>query len=179
MQKLNDLSRCLTPLEPDSTRIALGEQRQLYQAMATHGLVHIDGPGTTIAAGLAVVRQAKPRRSALCGPHWLARREREEAPRERAGAIRECSGSAGHDPIGVAIPPVPEGQRLGAVVPSPYRERPRHSQDHDRRLGAQASDRPVAARAGGRGAGRRHSASRAMTGGRRKHPTVLAQPVRL
>ena len=43
----------------------------------------------------------------------------------------------------------------------------------------QASDRPVAARAGGRGAGRRHSASRTMTGGRRKHPTVLAQPVRL
>ena len=34
-------------------------------------------------------------------------------------------------------------------------------------------------RAGGRGAGRRHSASRTMTGGRRRHPTVLAQPVRL
>ena len=43
------------------------------------------------------------------------------------------------------------------------RERPRHSQDHDRGLGAQASDRPVAAGAGGRGARRRHSASRTMT----------------
>ena len=117
------------------------------------------------------------RRSALCGPHWLARREREEAPRERTGAIRESSGSAGHDPIGVAISPVPEGQHLGTVVPSPHRERPRHSQDHDRGLGAQASDRPVAARAGGRGAERRHSASRTMTGGRRRHPTVLAQSV--
>jgi class 3 adenylate cyclase len=37
--------------------------------------------------------------------------------------------------------------------------------------------RPVAARAGGRDAGRRHSASRTMIGGRRKHPIVLAQPV--
>jgi hypothetical protein len=93
--------------------------------------------------------------------------------------IRESSGSAGHDPIGMAISHVPEGQRLGAVVPSPYRERPRHSQDHDRGVGAQASDRPVAARAGGRGAGRPHSASHTMIGGRRRHPTVLAQPVRL
>ena len=66
---------------------------------------------------------------------------------------------------------------LREAVPSPHRERPRHSQDHDRGLGAQASDRPVAARAGGRGARRRHSASRTMTGGRRRHPTVLAQPV--
>ena len=54
-----------------------------------------------------------------------------------------------------------------------------YSQAHDRGLGAQASDRLVAARARGRGAGRRRSAPGAMTGGRRKHPTVLAQPVRL
>ena len=86
----------------------------------------------------------------------------EEAPREGAGEVRESPGSAGHDPIGVAISHVPEGQRLGAVVPSPHRERPRQSQDYDRGLGAQASDRPVAARAAGRRAGRRHSAPRAM-----------------
>ena len=43
---------------------------------------------------------------------------------------------------------------------------PRHSQDHDRGLGAQASDRLVAARAGGRGAGGRRSASGTMNGGR-------------
>jgi hypothetical protein len=32
------------------------------------------------------------------------------------------------------------------VVSSPHRERPRHSQDHDRGLGTQATDRPVASR---------------------------------
>ena len=44
-------------------------------------------------------------------------------------------------------------------------ERPRHSQDHDRGLGAQASDRPVAARSGGRCTGRRCFASGTMNGG--------------
>jgi transposase len=124
-------------------------------------------------------RNLRDRRAVALRPHWLARREREEAPRERAGARRESSGSAGHDPIGVAISPVPEGQRLGAVVPSPHRECPRHSQNHDRGLGAQASDRPVAARAGRRGAGRLHSAFRTMTEGRTRHPTVSARPFRL
>ena len=86
--------------------------------------------------------------------------------RERAGPFRQRSSSARHDPIGVAISHVPEGQRLGAVVSSPHRERPWHSQDHDRGLGAQASDRLVAAGARGRGAGRRRSAPGAMNGGR-------------
>ena len=72
-------------------------------------------------AGGAVAKLARStRRRALCGPHWLARREREEAPRERTGAIRESSGTAGHDSISVAISPVPEGQCLGAVVSSPH-----------------------------------------------------------
>src|ERR1039457_5815137 len=65
----------------------------------------------------------------------------------------------------LAVAHVPEEQRLGAVVSSPHRERPRHSQDHDRGLGAQASDRPVAARAGGRCTGRRRFASDTMNGG--------------
>ena len=89
-----------------------------------------------------------------------------KTPGERACPIRQRSSAAGHDPIGVALSHVPEGQRLGAVVSSPHRERPRHAQDHDRGLGAQASDRLVAARAGGRGAGGRRSASGAMNGGR-------------
>ena len=121
-------------------------------------------------------RRAVARYAGLTGSPDESGKKRREKGLARSG---NRSGSAWHDPIGVAISPVPEGQRLGAVVPSPYRERPRHSQDHDRGLGAQASDRLVAARAGGRGAGRRHSASRTMTGGRRKHPTVLAQPVHL
>jgi len=60
----------------------------------------------------------------------------------------------------------------------PHRERPRYSQDHDRGLGAQASNRLVAARARGRGARWHRSASRTMNGGRRRHPTVSAQSVR-
>jgi transposase len=102
----------------------------------------------------------------LCRPHWLARRERQKAPGERAGPFRQRSRSARYDPIGVAVPSAPEGQRLGAMVPSPYRERPRHSQAHDRGLGTQASNRPVAARAAGRRARRRRSASGTMNEGR-------------
>ena len=105
-------------------------------------------------------RNLRDRRGCALMPVWLARREREEAPREGAGEVRESPGSAGHDPIGVAISHVPEGQRLGAVVPSPHRERPRQSQDYDPGLGAQAPDRPVAARREG-SCRRRHSAPRA------------------
>jgi transposase len=54
---------------------------------------------------------------------------------------------------------------LAQWVSSPHRERPRHSQDHDRGLGAQATDCPLASRAGGRGAGRRRSAAGTMNGG--------------
>jgi len=117
-------------------------------------------------AGGTVAKHARPTgRSALCRPHWLARREREEMPRERAGPFGQCSGSTRHDSIGVAVAHVPEEQRLGAVVSSPHREHPRHSQDHDRGLGAQASDRPVAARSGGRCTGRRRFASGTLNGG--------------
>src|SRR5258708_783622 len=51
------------------------------------------------------------------------------------------------------------------VVSIPHRERSRYSKAHDRGLGAQATDRPVASRAGGRGAGRRRSAAGIMNGG--------------
>jgi transposase len=65
----------------------------------------------------AVAKHARPTgRSALCRAHWLARRERHKTAGERACPLRQRSSSAGHDPIGVAISHVPEGQRLGAVV---------------------------------------------------------------
>jgi transposase len=81
---------------------------------------------------------------ALCWPHWRARREWRETPGERAGTFWQRSSAARHDPIGVAISHVPEGQRLGAVVSRPHRERPWHSQDHDRGPGAQVDHCPVA-----------------------------------
>src|SRR6266436_437083 len=85
--------------------------------------------------------------------------------RERAGPLGQCPGPTRHDSIGVAVPSTPEEQRLDEVVSIPHRERSRYSKAHDRGLGAQATDRPVASRAGGRGAGRRRSAAGIMNGG--------------
>ncbi|MGY4286304.1 transposase [Bradyrhizobium sp. LM2.7] len=122
--------------------------------------------GRHAGAGGPVAKHARPTGDrALRRPHGLARRERQKTPAERADPFRQRSGSTRHDPIGVAISHVPEGQHLGAVVSNPHRERPRHAQDHDRGLGAQATDRPVASRAGGRGAGRRRSAAGIMNRG--------------
>src|SRR4029077_6254846 len=122
--------------------------------------------GRHAGAGGAVAKLARStRRRALCWPYWLARRERKKTTGERTGPFGQRSSSAGHDPTGLAISHVPEGQRLGAVVSSPYRERPRHSQDDDRGLGAQASDRPLAPGAGGHCARRYRSASRTMNEG--------------
>jgi len=134
-------------------------------------LVRVIGVGIETADMLvrgAVAKHARPTgRSSLCRPHGFARRERQKTPGERAGPFRQWSSSARHDPISVAVPSAPEGQRLGAVVSSPHRERPRHSQAHDRGLGTQASDRPVAARAAGRCAGRsRFASGNTMNGGR-------------
>ena len=65
--------------------------------------------GGHAGAGGAVAKHARPTgRSALCRPHWLARREREETPGERAGPFRQCSGPTRHDSIGVAVPSAPE-----------------------------------------------------------------------
>jgi hypothetical protein len=50
---------------------------------------------------------------ALRGPHRLARRKREPAPREGARPIRQCSSAEGNDPTRLALPRVPEGERLG------------------------------------------------------------------
>src|ERR1700681_891867 len=103
--------------------------------------------GIGIETADMLVKHARPTGcSALCWPHWLTCRERHKTPGERAGAFWQRSSSARHDPIGMAISHVPEGQCLGAVVSCPHRERPRYSQDHDRGLSAKASDRLVAAR---------------------------------
>ena len=108
-------------------------------------------------------RRAVARYAGLTGsPDESGTKRREKG----LAAFRQRSSSARHDPIGVAISHVSEEQCLGAVVSSPHRERPRYSQDHDRGLGAQASDRLVAARARGRGAGWHRSAPGAMNGGR-------------
>ena len=91
-----------TPGIASSMHPARGAHATARLAGAGDGHWHRDG--RHVGAGGAVAKLARStRRSALCGPHWLTRREREEAPRERAGAIRESSRSAGHDPIGVAI----------------------------------------------------------------------------
>jgi transposase len=83
--------------------------------------------GRHAGAGGAGAKHARPTsRSALCGSHWRTRRERQQTARERAGPFRQRSSSARHDPIGVAISHVPEGERLGAVVSSPHRDRPWH-----------------------------------------------------
>jgi transposase len=55
-------------------------------------------------------------------------------------------------------------QKDSVLAQWPDRECPRDAQDHDRGLGAQATDRPVASRAGGGGAGRRRSAAGIMNG---------------
>src|SRR5665213_1912336 len=83
-----------------------------------------------------------------CRPFWAA----------------QCPGPTRHDSIGVAVPSTPEEQRLDEVVSIPHRERSRYSKAHDRCLGAQASDRPVAARAGGHCPGRRRFACGTMNG---------------
>jgi hypothetical protein len=114
-----------------------------------------------------VAKHARPTgRSALCRPHWFTRRERKETPRERAGPLGQCPGPTSHDSIGVAVPSTPEEQCLDEVVSIPYRERSRYSKARDRSLGAQATDSPVAARAGGHCPRRRCFACGTMNGGR-------------
>ena len=99
-------------------------------------------------AGSLVTQFAGPtRRGPLRRPHGLARRKREQTPGEGARSSRQRSRAPGDDPVGVALSHVPEGERPGTVVSDPHGERPRFAQNHDRGLGAQASDRLVALRA--------------------------------
>ena len=110
-------------------------------------------------------RNMRDRRAVAHWPRRLTRRERYKTPVEGTGAFWQRSSPPRHDPIGVAISHVPEGQCLGAVVSSPYRECPRYPQDHDRGLGTQTFDRLVATGARRRGARWHRSAPSAMNGG--------------
>ncbi|MHC2504376.1 transposase [Bradyrhizobium barranii subsp. barranii] len=87
-------------------------------------LARVIGVGIETADMLAGGAGAKHARSTgrrtLCGPHGFARREWHKTARERARPFRQRSGSTRHDPIGVAISHVPEGQHLGAVVSRPH-----------------------------------------------------------
>ena len=106
-------------------------------------------------------RRAVARYAGLTGsPDESGRKRREE----RAGPLGQYPGPTRHDSIGVAVPSTPEEQRLDEVVSIPHRERSRYSKAHDRGLGAQAADRPVAARAGGHCPGRRRFSCGTMNG---------------
>src|SRR5580704_12061548 len=85
-----------------------------------------------------------------------ARRERLAKSREGVGAVGQCARAARHDPTGLAVPDVPEGQRAGQMVRGAHRQwTARGAQDDDRRAGAQVVDRLVALRRGRDRAGRR------------------------
>src|SRR3954454_12321576 len=94
-------------------------------------------------AGSAGAGSARPARGgALRRADRHARRERAAAAREGPVQGRQRPGAARHDPAGLALPAVPEGQRLGAVVPVAHRERSRR--------GAQGPDRGARQEAAGR-----------------------------
>src|SRR4051794_26063187 len=82
---------------------------------------------------------------ALRRAHGIARRERFEKPREGPGQDRQCAGTTWADPVGMALPDVPERQCAGAVVSHADRGAERRAQDdNDRGTGAQAADSAVA-----------------------------------
>src|SRR5262249_19005485 len=92
---------------------------------------------------------AEASRSKSCGAlrraYGIARRERLEKPREGPGQGRQRAGTTWADPVGVALPNVPERQRAGAVVSHADRGAERRAQnDNDRGTGAQAADSAVA-----------------------------------
>ena len=62
---------------------------------------------------------------ALRGAHRLAGREWQEAAGKGSCQGGQRASAAGYDPAGVAIPNVPEGQRVGPMVPRANRERAR------------------------------------------------------
>src|SRR2546430_8353415 len=234
MQKLNDLSRSLTALEPNGTLIAViemslsswrvagivpGVERQPLKKLAVDEsallkLLHrwreeaekagrrieriavafeagrdgfwlarwLKARGIEVyvihASSVAVSREHRRAKTDRLDTEllkrsflgWLRgerdRRERKETPRERAGPFGQCPGPPRHDSIGVAVPSPPKEQRPDEVVSIPHRERSRYSKAHDRGLGAQATDRPVAAHAGGHCPGWRCFASGTMNEGR-------------
>ena len=104
--------------------------------------------------------------------------------REGPGQGRQCAGTTWSDPVGVALPDVPETQCAGALVSHADRGTERRAQDDDDRgTGAQAADRAVAPGHDRRGAGRRRAAAGGVSNtlerertNRVRHLTVLDAP---
>jgi transposase len=87
-------------------------------------------------------RKAVARYAGLTGsPDESGARRRERGPR----TSRQCPGAARDDPAGLALSPLPAGQRPGAMVPEADRGwSRRHAQDHDRGAGAPSAHRALA-----------------------------------
>jgi transposase len=76
----------------------------------------------------------------------IAGRERQPAAGKGSGPGWQCPGAPRHDPIGLALSDVPDGQRTGPLVLAPHRRGPRcHPQNHDCGIDTQAARRVVAA----------------------------------
>jgi transposase IS116/IS110/IS902 family protein len=102
------------------------------------------------------------------------------SPEESGASRREKGAGQGgqraraprHGPARLALPPLPGGQRPGALVPGADRGCPRrHAQGHDRCPGEEAPDRLVAPRDHRRGVGGR----RPTPGGVRARPKTISR----
>src|SRR6476619_5405039 len=106
----------------------------------------------------------KNARGAARTKEWNDKRKapykRFETSREGPGQGRQCASTTWGDPVGVALPDVPERQCAGALVSHADRGRERRAQDDDDRgTGAQAADRAVAPGHDRRGARRCRAAA--------------------
>src|SRR4029077_12233521 len=100
-------------------------------------------------------------RGALCRPHGLAGRERQEATREGASQGGQCSSAPLADPTRLALFTVPKGQRTGAMVSGAARRPQGGAQDDDDRgPRSETADRAVAL-----GHDRRNPGRRCVAGG--------------
>ena len=106
-------------------------------------------------------RRAVARYGGLTGSPDESGKKRREKGLARSG---NAQSPARHDPTGMAVSDVPEGQRLGALVLRTHEKCASDPQDNDCGAGTQAADRPVAARAGGRDPGGYRPASSFMSG---------------
>ena len=106
-------------------------------------------------------RRAVARYGGLTGSPDESGKKRREKGLARSG---NAQSPARHDPTGMAVSDVPEGQRIGALVLRTHEKCASDPQDNDCGAGTQAADRPVAARAGGRDPGGYRPASSFMSG---------------
>ncbi len=139
------------------------------------------------AAGLGGVRPAVPRppgAGRLCGADRHPLRQRRQAARARHRQGGQPSPARGAGRAGLAVAPLPAGQRTRRMVSASYAGRGRaHPQGDDRRPGAEALRGPVALLPGRDDPGRRGVEDRAGIGRERrrlarrsplKHPRLAA-----